>query len=151
MIIYRISSNRFADKLQASGIASRWNLDKQYVLYTSESRALACLENVVHRSMSTLQGLFKTQVILIPDSIKIEIVKEKDLPPGWNRNERFSVCKNLGSAWYISVNTATLRVPSSLIPKENNYIISTIHPDYNQVKLLDVEDFYFDPRIKLAE
>ena len=151
MIIYRISSNRFADKLQASGIASRWNLDKQYVLYTSESRALACLENVVHRSMSTLQGLFKTQVILIPDSIKIKIVKEPDLPPGWNRNERFSICKNLGSDWYVSKNTATLRVPSSLIPKEHNYIISTIHPDYIQVKLLDVEDLYFDPRIKMTE
>jgi RES domain-containing protein len=151
MIVYRISSNRFADKLQASGIASRWNFDNQYVLYTSESRALACLENVVHRSTTTLQGLFKTQVILIPDSITMEIVIEKDLPLDWSRIERFSVCKNLGSGWYVSMKTATLRVPSSLIPKENNYIISTIHPDYNQVKLLDVEDFSFDPRIKMAE
>ena len=106
MIVYRISSNRFADKLQASGIPSRWNHGKQYVLYTSESRALACLENVVHRSMVTLQGLFKTQVILIPNPVKIEIVKEKDLPQGWNKNERFSVCKNLGSAWYVSIKTA---------------------------------------------
>lgn len=151
MIVYRISSNRFADKLQASGIASRWNLDKQFVLYTSESRALACLENVVHRSVSTLQGLFKTQVILIPDSIKIELIKEKDLQPGWNRNERTSVCKNLGSAWYLSRKTVSLRVPSSLVPKENNYIISTLHPEYSQVKLLDVEEFYFDPRIKMGE
>jgi len=151
MIVYRISSNRFADKLQASGIASRWNFDNQYVLYTSESRALACLENVVHRSTTTLQGLFKTQVILIPDSITMEIIIEKDLPLGWSRIDRFSVCKNLGSAWYVFMNTTTLRVPSSLIPKENNYIISTIHPDYNQVKLLDVEDFSFDPRIKMAE
>jgi RES domain-containing protein len=101
--------------------------------------------------MVTLRGLFKTQVILIPDPLKIEIINEQDLPQGWNRNERSSVCKNLGSAWYLSKKTATLRVPSSLIPKENNYILSTLHPDYNQVKLLDVEDFYFDPRIKVAE
>jgi RES domain-containing protein len=151
MIVYRISSNRFADKLQASGIASRWNHNKQYVLYASESRALACLENIVHRSMATLQGLFKTQVILIPDPLKIEIIKEKDLPPGWNKPEQFSVCKHLGSVWYISKNSTALKVPSSLIPKENNYIIHTLQAEYNQIKLLDVEDFYFDPRIKMAE
>jgi RES domain-containing protein len=149
MIVYRISSNRCAGKLQASGIAARWNFAKQKVLYTSESRALACLENVVHRSMSGLSGLFKTQVIEIPDHLKIEIIDEKNLPPRWSKPYKYSVCEEIGASWFVSGNSLVLKVPSVLIPQEHNYIIHTIHPDYNLIRLLDVEEFNFDPRIKM--
>jgi len=140
MIVYRISSNKYCGKLQASGIAARWNFAKQYVLYTSESRALACLENVVHRSMKGLSGLFKTQVIEIPDHLQIEILNENNLPAGWLTPENYLVCKELGSAWFVSGISTILKVPSVLIPKESNYIIHVNHPDFNQIKLIDIEN-----------
>jgi RES domain-containing protein len=147
MIVYRISSNEYAGKLQASGIAARWNSAKQDVLYTSESRALACLENLVHRSSSQLSGLFRTQVIEIPDLVKITIMEEKNLPHGWFTSEKSTVCRELGSSWFVSAVSTVLKVPSALIPKEYNYVIHTHHPDYQQIKLLTIEEFYFDPRI----
>jgi len=147
MIVFRISSNEYAGKLQASGIAARWNSAKQNVLYTSESRALACLENLVHRSSSQLSGLFRTQVIDIPDLMKMKIMEEKNLPEKWFTSEKSSECRGLGSSWYVSRVSCVLRVPSALIPKESNYVIHTLHPDYKQIKLLDIEEFYFDPRI----
>jgi hypothetical protein len=36
-----------------------------------------------------------------------------------------------------------------MIPKENNYIIHTQHRDFRLIRLLDVEEFTFDPRLKL--
>ncbi len=149
MIVYRISSNNYSGKLQASGIAARWNFARQNVIYTSESRALACLENVVHRSMINMSGLFKTQVIEIPDHLQIEIIDEKNLQAGWSTSEKYLICKELGSAWVVSGLSPVLKVPSALIPKENNYIIHANHPDFDQIRLLDIEEFSFDPQIKI--
>ena len=149
MIVYRISSSNYAGKLQASGIAARWNFARQNVIYTSESRALACLENVVHRSIVNLSGLFKTLVIEIPDHLQIEKIDEKNLPARWRISEEHLICKELGSAWFVSGVSPILKVPSALIPKENNYIIHAGHQDFDHIRLLDVEEFSFDPRIKI--
>jgi RES domain-containing protein len=44
-----------------------------------------------------------------------------------------------------------LRVPSSIIAHEHNYVLNTRHPDFAQVRILGREDFAFDPRIKAPE
>lgn len=41
-----------------------------------------------------------------------------------------------------------IRVPSTVVPREYNYIINPLHPQARQVKLVSVEDFVFDVRIK---
>jgi RES domain-containing protein len=46
MDVFRISQTRYADKLSASGAPNRWNKDNEYVIYTSQSRALCTLEMV---------------------------------------------------------------------------------------------------------
>jgi RES domain-containing protein len=149
MIVYRISSTEYGGKLQASGIAARWNFADQKVLYTSESRALACLENLAHRSRAGLSGTFRTQIIEIPDQVKIETLDEKNLPREWTKPGHYSLCRGIGASWYISVKSTVLKVPSAMIPKENNYIIHTQHRDFRLIRLLDVEEFTFDPRLKL--
>jgi hypothetical protein len=40
------------------------------------------------------------------------------------------------------------RVPSTVIPKEFNFLINPLHAQFKQVKLVSVEDFVFDVRIK---
>ncbi|MCX6246183.1 MAG: RES family NAD+ phosphorylase [Bacteroidetes bacterium] len=149
MIVYRISSIEYSGQIQSSGIAARWNLQNQRVLYTSETRSLACLENIVHRSMTQLSGLFRTQVIEIPDSLKIITVEVNNLPAGWISREKVDVCREMGSSWYLSGKSPVLKVPSALIPQEHNYIIQTLHPDFSLIRMLSIENFQFDPRIKL--
>jgi len=149
MIVYRISSTEYAGKLQASGIAARWNAADQKVLYTSESRALACLENLAHRSQTGLTGRFRTQIIEIPDTVRIEILDEKNLPRKWTQPEHYSLCREIGASWFVSGKSTVLRVPSAMIPKENNYIIHSQHRDFRLIRLLDKEEFTFDPRLKL--
>ena len=146
MIVYRISALKYADRIQPSGIEARWNRKGQKVIYTSGSRSLACLENVVHRSQRGLGELFKTLVIEVPDYLKMEITEKKTLPVGWNRNDKYRVCQEIGSAWFTSGNSVILKVPSALVPQENNYILNTVHPDFKSIRLVDAEEFYFDSR-----
>ena len=146
MKVFRISALEYADGLQASGIAARWNREGQKVVYTAESRSLACLENVVHRSKKGLRGLFRTLVIEIPDYLKMEITEEKSLPAGWNKTDNYLSCREIGSLWFLSGKTVILKVPSALVRQESNYILNTLHPDFNSIRLVDTEEFYFDSR-----
>jgi RES domain-containing protein len=146
MIVFRITTIKYADRIQASGVSARWNKAGQRVIYTSESRSLACLENIVHRSAARLEGLYKTLVIDIPDDLKIEIKDEKTLPAGWNITGNYRICQETGSVWFSSAKTAILKVPSVLVPQENNYILNTQHPDFSRIRLVEAEEFYFDSR-----
>jgi RES domain-containing protein len=146
MKVFRISALKYADGLQASGIVARWNREGQKVIYTSESRSLACLENVAHRSNKGLRGLFKTLVIEIPDYLKIELTEEKNLPAGWNKTDNYRGCQEIGSLWFSSGKTAILKVPSAMVPQESNYILNTLHPDFQSIRLVNAEEFYFDSR-----
>lgn len=146
MIVFRITIIKYADRISASGISARWNKAGQKVIYTSESRSLACLENIVHRSTEKLEGLFRILVIEIPHDLKIEIKEEKDLPKGWNKYDQYHICQAIGSKWFSSGETAILQVPSALVLQEKNYIINTLHPDFRSIRFIGTEEFTFDSR-----
>jgi RES domain-containing protein len=146
MIVFRITTIKYADRIQASGVSARWNRAGQKVIYTSESRSLACLENIVHRSTERLEGLYKTLIIEVPDDLKMELIEPKILPEGWRQFDKYRLCQEIGSAWFTSGNTAILKVPSALVPQENNYILNTLHPDFKSIRLMGTEEFYFDSR-----
>ncbi|MFN8355878.1 MAG: RES family NAD+ phosphorylase [Spirosomataceae bacterium] len=148
MQVYRISVARWANQLAASGYAARWNSQGRFVIYTADSRALACLENVVHRSGEGLNQLFKVMTIQLPDHIAITHVKEDELPENWSDYRNYAICQQIGDKWLDEHRTAILRVPSAIIPDEHNYLLNPAHPDFNTIKLLNVEDFLFDHRIK---
>jgi len=146
MIVYRISALKYADRLQSSGIEARWNRKGQKVIYTSESRSLACLENVVHRSQRGLMGFFKILVIELPEDLKMETIEKKTLVPGWNQLEKYRYCQEIGSLWFSSGNTAIMKVPSALVSQESNYILNSLHEDFSRIRLVGVEEFIFDSR-----
>ncbi len=56
--------------------------------------------------------------------------------------------QQMGSDWYNSRKSLLLRVPSSVIPKEYNYLINTRHPDYPEnVALVRQEGYVWDERL----
>ncbi len=148
MEVFRISAPRYAWGLTASGVANRWNSAGQFVLYTAANASLACLENVVHRGAEGLQAPFKLLTLEIPEPVTIEEVTPALLPPDWQQVTSYAQCQAVGAAWYQLRRSAVLKVPSAIIPFEANYLISTSHPDFSQIKLVSVEDFIFDSRIK---
>jgi RES domain-containing protein len=151
MLVYRICLAKYAEDLFASGRRARWNSKDRFVVYTAATRALACLENVVHRSGEGLNDQFRVLVIDIPDDLPIEEIKPAQLPAGWEKASSYSVCQPLGDAWYEQRQAAVLRVPSSIIPQESNYVLHTRHPDFKRIRIVAWEEFSFDNRIKAEE
>jgi RES domain-containing protein len=143
MEVYRIAKARYANALVASGAPARWNNRGQFVLHTASSRSLACLENLVHRSGEGLQDDFRTMVILIPDSLPIEILSLNDLPIDWSKPEQSGLCQQIGSNWVRHMRSAVLRVPSAIISQEWNYLLNPAHPTFTQIELLRTEPFWF--------
>ena len=62
----------------------------------------------------------------------------------------YARCQPLGAAWYTRQTAAVLRVPSSIIAQEHNYVLNTRHPDFGLIRTVRREDFAFDPQIKIS-
>ncbi|MEI6898964.1 MAG: RES family NAD+ phosphorylase, partial [Bacteroidota bacterium] len=67
-------------------------------------------------------------------------------PPGWENPLQLNLSQEIGSCWYSSGRSPVLKVPSALVAKENNFVIHTLHPDFINIKIFAIEDFYFDSR-----
>jgi RES domain-containing protein len=147
MEVFRISSEKWAELLTGSGRAARWNSNGVFVCYTGSSRALSCLEMLVHLSGEQLQSEFKLSVIEIPDDISIEkagLFYNDD----WTEFEKYYQSQEVGDEWAKSLRTCVLRVPSAIIKNEYNYLINPQHSDFLKIKIKEIEDFHFDLRLK---
>jgi RES domain-containing protein len=86
--------------------------------------------------------------INIPDSLAITAVNLKDLPVNWDQFENMHLMQKLGDNWIEEGKTAVLKVPSSIIHEEFNYLLNPNHADFKKIKLERVKPFLFDDRIK---
>ena len=147
MEVFRITLKKWSDTLQPSGYAARWNSNGNFMLYTSSSRALSTLENIVHRSGEGLNKSFKCMVIRVPDEITLLDIKLDDLREDWYKYKNYKYSQTLGDKWIKEGKSAIMRIPSAIIKKESNYLLNPRHPDFSKIKIISIEDFDFDPRI----
>ena len=147
MIVYRITTEQWANQLHASGYAARWNSKGNFVIYTASTRALACLENLVHRSGEGLNRIFKTVEIDIPGSLTIQNVLRTQLKDDWTKRENYFQTRTVGDEWLKEKKSPILRIPSAIIPEEHNYLINPEHPDFQKISIKRISDFLFDNRL----
>ncbi len=147
MLVYRIVLKKWAGGLAASGRAARWNRQGRFVIYTAGSRALACLENLVHRNAIGNDDQFKIVTIHIPASLWFDEIPTTQLFPGWTSFANYPGCQSLGDEWLNASKTAVLKVPSAIIPDEFNYLLNPAHKDFGKIVIKAVEDFSFDGRL----
>ena len=149
MFVYRLSEEKYAKKLNASGARNRWNKKGQFVLYTGSSRAISTLEQLVHLSGVFPVKDYKMMVIDIknnPHSIKE--INLLDLGKNWRKFSEYPGLQAIGSEWYEEKKYLLLKIPSAVIPQESNYIINTSHPEFKKlVKIKSLEDFFWDRRL----
>ncbi len=149
MLVYRITTEKYSKKLTASGAANRWNMDGELVIYAAESRSLASLELIVHRSSIKPKIKYKVLVIDI-DIPKSQIldIKTEQLPLQWRSVNSYKILQRIGSEWYSNNQKLLLRIPSAVIPMENNYVINTKHKLFStNVKIEAIEDYFWDERL----
>lgn len=147
MQLFRITTAKWAGKLSGSGYPARWNSKGTYMIYTASTRALACLENLVHRSGEGLNGNFKITVIGAPDTASIKEIKLADLPENWFKTSSVPACRAIGDQWIEFGSSLLLRVPSAIIRDEHNLLINPMHPDFKDVTVQEIVDFTFDERL----
>lgn len=150
MELFRITHRKWADSLSGSGRAGRWNSNQINVIYTSSSRSLSCLENVVHRKGIELQVMFSIMNIYVPDEASTENLLIHELPDNWNKADDtyYKMCQPFGDRWMSKNQSLLYKVPSAIVKNEFNFLINPYHPEFEKVKILGNEPFYFDPRIK---
>ena len=70
-----------------------------------------------------------------------------DLPAGWDAGVPTDATRDIGTNWAKGLVTLVLSVPSAVIPRERNYILNPLHPDFKRIRLSIPEPFYFDDRL----
>jgi len=154
MIVFRIEREKYlTTTLSGIGAAMsdgfRWNSFTTRVVYTSESRALATLEIAVHLDLNEDLPTDRYYVAIeIPDDIIIQEVQLQDLPDDWNAKPPVLSTQNIGNDFVYYGEAAILKVPSSIVPQEFNYLINPNHHDAARIKVLSTVKISFDSRIK---
>lgn len=148
MIVYRITLAIYSKRLLASGYPARWNSRDVKIIYTAQSRALACLENVVHRNSKGLEKNFRIMQISVPDDIFLKEIKETDLISDWKEFDKMPYSQSLGDQWVHEAKSAILKVPSVIVSGDSNFLLNPGHRDFQKIKLLRTDPFEFDDRIK---
>lgn len=153
--VWRIASDTptyQADDLSGAGAKAtggRWNETGVPVVYTSETRALAFLETVVHLNAGGLPLNRYLVEVTIPDDIwagaRMETASSLDV--GWEAEPAGQVSIQLGTAWLRSASAALLIVPSAIVPEESDVLINPGHADAARITAVKQRRWLYDPRL----
>jgi RES domain-containing protein len=125
----------------------RWNREGVPVVYASSTLALAALEYLVHVDPRDAPTDLVALKIEVPDDLPSGRVLASELPADWNRVPDHPACTDAGEAWIATGRSAMLRVPSAIVPEEDNLLIQPLHPDAAGMVVALVRRFAFDPRL----
>jgi RES domain-containing protein len=148
---WRITQKHYAEKaftgLGAWLEGARWNPKGIYMVYTAESISLAAFEMLVHLPQEALLYNLYARIPIEFDTKRIISLKRSNLPANWKDNPPPETTQKIGLDWVKGQKSLVLKIPSSIIPDEYNYLINPLHPDFNKIKIGQADSFYFDERI----
>lgn len=150
MRLFRIARAKHLHDLTGVGAriyGGRWNEKGVGVIYTSQSRALAALEFLVHVPMSLTPGDLRIICFDVPERLAPRALDVALLPGNWRDYPPPPELAAMGTQWVHAGESLLLRVPSAIVEHEFNVLINPAHPDFKSVKLSPPERFVFDRRI----
>ena len=144
--VFRIANPLYIFDLSGEGArlhGGRWNNAGTPVLYAASSVALAAWEVRVHLPNNVIprNDAFSLAFISIPVSSICEVT---GLKTKWQYN--IGHTKALGDAWLAECKFLAMRVPSTIVASEFNYLINPAHPMAAMLKIEQVTPFIFDSR-----
>ncbi len=147
MLVYRLSKRKYASDLTGAGArryGGRWNQAGTAIIYTSETRALAALEVLVHLNKTEAQMPFVITTFDIGDSVKT--ISPKELPAEWQETESSHLLFEITNNWILNQQSVGLKVPSVIMPSECNVLLNPDHPKFRSIKIVEQEEYSFDKR-----
>jgi RES domain-containing protein len=152
MEVYRVGKTKWAKDLSGEGSrlhGGRWNHPGTACLYASQNRALSVLEYTVNTNIYDIPRALSITTIVIPDDL-IGNYPLAELPGNWKEYPAPSSTKDFGTHQLKLTKHAVLRLPSSIIPNEYNFILNPAHARSGSFKVTHIEDFVYDVRIKMV-
>ena len=126
----------------------RWHRRGVRVVYASESRALAALEQLVHLHRNRLPNDFVCFAVDIPEDLAVREISVSSLPREWRRHPGPPELQEIGSSWITAGDSVFLKVPSAVVPGEHNYLLNPQHADFSKLRIGKAETFAFDERLR---
>ncbi len=148
---FRIVKERLAkDAFTGEGArlyGGRWNSPGRPAVYTSSSQSLAMLEMLVHLQA---RHLLRTYVLLEVqfDDRLVTDVDSRRLPRDWRSSPAAPAVRQFGDDWVASNDSAVLRVPSAIVPREPNYLLNPRHRQFAELTIGKKYPIDFDARLK---
>jgi RES domain-containing protein len=130
-----VDATRVANAFTGEGprlLGGRWNSPGVRIVYASENVALATLEVLVHlRRMASLP-----EFVVISCEFDEKLVDAvKHVPPSWRDYPPPLQLQAIGDEWIRRARSAVLRVPSVIVPAENNYLLNPAHPKFRRIRI----------------
>lgn len=154
-VVWRIATDArtyTAEDLTGAGAEAtggRWNRKGTPMLYASASRALACLETVVHLNAGGLPLNRYLVEIEIPDRLVKNAVRfEAHRHVGWDAIPEGRVSLEAGEAWVRAGVSVVMTVPSVIVPEELNFLINPKHADARAIRARKVRKWTYDARLQ---
>ncbi len=153
-LLWRIATDTpgwSADDLSGKGAETtggRWNTRGAPVIHASQTRALACLETLVHLNAGGLPLNRYLVAIEVSDAIwnAAETLHASSPPVGWDATPPGRVSLETGMAWLRSNRSALLFAPSVIVPEEFSVLINPGHADSRSITATKVRRWLYDPR-----
>jgi RES domain-containing protein len=151
MIVYRVAHVKFAAHtltgIGAEKVGGRWNEVGTRAVYCSENISLALLEYYVHSvDISLLPQEILVAKIEFPDNFPI--MKLDELPDRWNQYPYSSKTTSIFSKLAKHRDFFALKVPSTIIGFENNFILNPLYKEFGQVEVTEFLELPLDLRLK---
>ena len=151
MIVFRVANLRYKDStlsgIGAEKVGGRWNKVGTRAVYCSENISLALLEYYVHsENIANLPTEIGVAKIEVPDHFFIEELVE--LPERWNQYPYSSKTTEVFSKLAKNRDFFGLKVPSTIVPLEYNYILNPLYKNFGQVEILEFLNLSIDERLK---
>jgi len=125
----------------------RWNYKGIGVVYVSDSLALAALEIIVHAASYQVLRDYVSIKVVFPKALVVDINDIARLPNDWQADSPPTKLKETGKKWSKNQISAVLKVPSTIIPTECNYVLNPGHSDFKKVAIKQAAPFKFDQRL----
>ena len=106
------------------------------------------MESMIRRQGVGFNNDFNIAHIEIPDYLAVKKLQDKELELGWNNPNDYLKTQPIANKWFDSLETLVLLVPSAVLTACNNYVINSIHPDFDKIKLIALTPLIPDRRIE---
>lgn len=144
--------DREAHDLSGAGAersGGRWNRRGTPLVYTSTTRALACLETVAHLGSGDPLPLDRFLVaISVPTAAwAARTMFDPADHVGWDAQPAGRVSLDWGTHWAAAGATLLAAVPSTIVPEEANVLLNPRHADIVAVAATKVRRWTYDGRL----